>query len=224
MKYVITDLDGCLSDDRWRHHLLPNVIEGDARQDAWDAYHEQCGKDALVELTANEILQLRIACPEPVMLLFVTARPERFRDITRTWIENRLSSFWLYVYWFSLLMRPNGNMEKAPTLKFNLVSDYFQRAKCTFGDVIAAFDDRQDVLDAYPISPERRRLVTLPSIGSGKFSFSDPLPPCPCCGGKAVEEAGRLNGSPSEIWCTNCGLSTGWSANARGVWSRRPTK
>ena len=122
---VIYDLDSCVSDDRWRLHLLPD----------YDTYHFFCPND----LPANkDIWPKNLDEFTPVI---VTARPEKFRAHTEAWL--RQNGF-LYV---DLYMRDNDDMRSSPELKKSAVAkiqkDYFN---CVIN---MAYDDRQDVLDMY---------------------------------------------------------------------------
>lgn len=122
---VIYDLDSCVSDDRWRLHLLPD----------YDTYHFFCPND----LPANkEIWPKNLDEFTPII---ITARPEKFRAHTEAWL--RQNGF-LYV---ELYMRDNDDMRTSPELKKSAVAkvqkDYL---KCV---IQMAYDDRQDVLDMY---------------------------------------------------------------------------
>lgn len=122
---VIYDLDSCVSDDRWRQHLLPD----------YDTYHFFCPNDLPVN---RDIWPTNLDEFTPVI---VTARPEKFRAHTEAWL--RQNGF-VYV---QLYMRGNDDMRTSPELKRDAVErikhDYFNP------EIKMAYDDRQDVLDMY---------------------------------------------------------------------------
>lgn len=122
---VIYDLDSCVSDDRWRLHLLPD----------YDTYHFFCPND----LPANKDIWPKNL--DEFAPIIITARPMKFRAHTEAWL--RQNGF-LYV---DLYMRGDNDMRTSPELKRDAVSqikvDYFNP------EIKIAYDDRQDVLDMY---------------------------------------------------------------------------
>ena len=122
---VIYDLDSCVSDDRWRLHLLPD----------YDTYHFFCAMD----MPANKDIWPNNT--EDFTPLIVTARPEKFRAHTEKWLKEHGFQY------VELYMRDNNDMRTSPELKKSAVAkiqkDYFN---CVIN---MAYDDRQDVLDMY---------------------------------------------------------------------------
>jgi len=130
MKYVIFDLDGCLSDDRWRRKLI------DRERLFFTAYHDACTKDEPINKR-----YVHEAVLKGYQLVIVTGRPISYLRQTEEWLKKHFRSF---PFGFKILMRPEGNHDPAPALKTFLIS---QNLKWT--DIVMAYDDRQDVLDAY---------------------------------------------------------------------------
>jgi hypothetical protein len=123
---VIYDLDSCVSDDRWRLHLLPD----------YDTYHFFCVNDVPVN---KEIWPKDLEEFTPIIM---TARPEKFRTHTETWLKQ---NGFLYV---ELYMRENDDMRTSPEIKREMVikklnKDYMKPK------IELAYDDRDDVLEAY---------------------------------------------------------------------------
>ena len=135
MKIAIFDLDGCVSDDRRRKSLLP--ANGRCDKD-YAAYHLDCGNDPIInkELVESHIKQGH-------HIVFITARPAAYISATANWLERH---FPMDVN-FTLLMRPNGDITPCPVLKPRL----FEQSEfdLKWEQVVAAYDDRQDILDAY---------------------------------------------------------------------------
>ena len=132
---AIFDLDGCISDDRWRRHLLPKH-EG-AHNGDFDKYHDNLGRDRAANLDA--VLAASNAGHEVV---FITARPLKFKNATKVWLDG-----FLHKIDYTLLMRPDDNVMSSPELKVWLFDKYFNEG--SWDRVAIAYDDRQDVLDAY---------------------------------------------------------------------------
>lgn len=165
---VICDLDGCLSDDRWRRCLLP--MPGAS----YDNYHVHGCSDCAVDNVLIDVLHdLRESndadCPQKRHLLIVTSRPEKFKAQTDLWLQQVLPGID-----YTLLMRPEMCGMHSPELKMHLIGKWLEvhvtpnldefEAADPWLCIAAAYDDRQDVLDAYPIGASKKRLCTLPQI------------------------------------------------------------
>lgn len=128
---IVFDLDGCLSDDRFRRHHLTG-------QD-FEAYHRLLEND----LPMNEHV-VDFACQQDVPIIIITARPEAYRAATNRWLRR----------WFpdlvavDLYMRPLGENAPSPVLKARLLSAAMGPSSYN-RKVWMAFDDREDVLRAY---------------------------------------------------------------------------
>lgn len=170
--YVICDLDGCLSDDRWRRHLLPSDVMN-ARPHAYDDYHRGIVFDEIVEQTRAMVQYY--ACDEngeqKSMVLLVTARPDvdGIRDATIEWLNEKFgSTSRLKIFDYCLLMRPEGCLLQSPELKMSLLNDYFngvhENAAIGWGKVVAALDDRENVLKVYPMPDKLKRRIELGAL------------------------------------------------------------
>lgn len=134
MMLAIFDIDGCISDDSWRQYLIP---EGASEENDWDEYHEHSLNDRSIN---REVLLQHIR--DEFQILFITARPERYRKLTMIWLEKH---FQIMPREGWLLMRPEGNKQTSPELKVGL----FERSPFQWSEVTHAYDDRGDVLQAY---------------------------------------------------------------------------
>lgn len=149
MKIAIFDLDGCLADDRRRRPLLP--AHGVSDPD-YDAYHADCGDDPVIN--ADVVRGHQKAGHH---LLFITARPEKYSNDTLAWLHAKFYP----LDQFSLLMRPNDDHTPSPTLKVSL---FEEDDEFHWGDVVAAYDDRSDILDAYAAKGVTNcRVLTFPA-------------------------------------------------------------
>lgn len=126
MNIAIVDLDGCISDDRWRRGLI--------RPPDYDAYHQLSGFDA----ACNRDIFL---CKDYEIAIF-TARPFFYRTLTREWLKRQGVPFrWLY-------MRHDGVLDHSAILKDAFLRHFLRNHK-KGGQIVAAFDDRADVLKMY---------------------------------------------------------------------------
>jgi hypothetical protein len=125
MRYAIFDLDGCLSDDRWRRHLIPH----------WSKYHEGITQDKPINIDVlNGTIQ------NGLTPLIITARPIKYRVQTIKWLEQNMPSSFLDTRW-RLLMRPKGNDQTSKALKEGLVENW--------EEISVAFDDREEIVEMY---------------------------------------------------------------------------
>jgi hypothetical protein len=142
--YAIFDIDGCVSDDRHRRHLLP--VNGTC-QDDFEPYHEQCSEDPVMNagyVQEHERLGHKI--------VFLTSRPVKYRAATKEWLAKHFGKEWL------LGMRPIANQLASPQVKEFLI----ESTEIEAGQVDMAYDDRQDVLDMYSDHGIPTTLLTYP--------------------------------------------------------------
>lgn len=150
MKISIFDLDGCISDDRHRRHLLPK--NAGAVGEDYRPYTELCGQDA----PKNQATWVSARLDSE--LVVITARCESERHRTRRWLDEHFGGP------FTLFMRPMGDDAPSPELKQRLLVQL-----CAYDDrsrVVRAYDDRVDVLKAYRavgVAPEALFLMDLDS-------------------------------------------------------------
>lgn len=130
IKYIIIDLDNCISDDSKRRKYLDDPRFTKDQQ--LTAYHIRCDKDKFV---------WGIEEPFPENNIIITGRPEFYLEYTKIWLnKNGINPSGIY-------MRPYKNHMPSTILKrmFLLMILNFIDVK----DIIMAYDDRQDILDIY---------------------------------------------------------------------------
>lgn len=149
-KVVIFDIDGCIADDAWRHafiaHNAPNV---DLK---YAVYHEKSIHDHVLEHGANRLNSYLLGERSkglllvPPTIVFSTARPEFYRDLTTAWLLEKFPR--LTGRSWRMYMRKDLDDRPAPEIKGEhiraLVFDGFK-----IDDIEAAHDDRIDVCNMY---------------------------------------------------------------------------
>ena len=98
---IALDLDGTISDDRWRLPLIDYSMS-----DPWGAYHTVCDEDVLIHA---DILDTTLP------LVVITSRPEYVRTKTERWLARH------GIAPFLLSMRPHGCDWSASVLKPRLL-------------------------------------------------------------------------------------------------------
>lgn len=134
MKYVIFDLDGCISDDSHRRYF--------SKRKDWDAYHELLFRD---ELRHKRLIS--DYAKRGIQIVFITARPEKYRKETVAWLEKNEILRICNKLVPHLYMRPNDDLKRSsPDLKKRLTAFFISR---NAGEIVAAYDDRADVVNMY---------------------------------------------------------------------------
>lgn len=156
----VLDLDGTISDDRWRQGYLPEQPVADPL--AYDDYHCGCDLDGPFNVALIE----RVPCG--THLIYLTSRPEKWRAATEAWLAKNTRRPYTALY-----MRPDGNMQPSPKFKADWLAlyitphyrvqrlvddrlDVLEEAARRFGDLIGAYHHVQ------PIKSTHRHLAPLP--------------------------------------------------------------
>ena len=146
---AIFDLDGCLSDDRWRRCLIAHS-RGDR---AWDAYHAGIYND---DPNPEALELLREAIDGRMAIAIVTARPQTYDETTAEWLRQHAG---LPPSDYVLWSRREGDTRTSPDFKRDAMTSLISSPTQQVG---LAVDDRADVLEAYKaagVHPDRLRRV-----------------------------------------------------------------
>jgi uncharacterized HAD superfamily protein len=122
---IALDLDGTISDDRWRKWLL----EGEDK-DGWYKYFIHCDQDTL----ANQWILDSIKYDHNVII--VTSRPEYVREKTVSWLAKN------GIRYNELLMRPSEVHIPAHEMKKIMIEE-------SGHEFVRAYDDNLEVLSMY---------------------------------------------------------------------------
>jgi hypothetical protein len=143
-KYVIFDLDNCLSDDSARIPLIDWSKTGEER---YAAYHMQAAKDP-VNKAALDVLLAEMR--HGFIPIFITARPTIMRGATIFWIEEELG---LRIGTKSgapmLFMRQTADERKSVLVKRDVLEVLSTKHGIIPRYIERAYDDRQDILNMY---------------------------------------------------------------------------
>lgn len=132
---AIFDLDGCISNDLWRRARLPKPCP----KPDYDWYNDVGDLDLPVN---QDVVVDELEAGREIRI--VTARPRKYEDRTRDWLRRNFA-----LGDAPLWMRPEGDLRPSPELKFTAV----QHMIAAGVNVAVAYDDRQDVIDAYKRLP-----------------------------------------------------------------------
>ena len=129
MKYIILDLDGCISDDRRRLHLIDHNEPDMTKR--YEKYHSVCDSDPPINRHLFDSLD------DSTTAVIFTARPQKYADQTIDWLEKTGIKFEI------LCMRKDGDHRPSTIIKNEFLS-FIQR-----NNIIRAFDDKEDVVAMY---------------------------------------------------------------------------
>lgn len=140
-KTVIVDLDKTLCNIDHREHL--------AKEKRWEEFHAACTKDGSNDWCHLLVQSLSRAC----RIVFITGRPEKFREDTKNWLRDR----WFEDY--TLYMKPDGDFRKDFDFKAEVYDTHLKD-----DNVLFAIDDRRATAQMW-----RSRGVTCLHCDEGDF-------------------------------------------------------
>jgi hypothetical protein len=133
MKYVILDLDNCISDDGWRVGYIDKNRPAHHR---YRKYHLLAGFD--------EPHNKHLFKPEEGhQNIILTARPNEYRDIAVEWLMRH------GVQYRFLLMRPENDFRPAAEAKLNMLLNLNSLYGMPTSDIVAAYDDNMSIIEMY---------------------------------------------------------------------------
>lgn len=128
--FLICDLDGTACDEEHRVH------HGRDHQD-WDAYFSKLDIDE-----PYEDVRWLLEKSQGKHVLFVTCRPEKYRDATVKWLRK------YGILFTDLLMRPDGDETPSQRLKLIQLEKYFGSREEVLKNVFLVLEDRCKVVSA----------------------------------------------------------------------------
>lgn len=124
---VLVDIDHVISAAWPRDPMIGNV--------SWDEYHAASSAD----LPVRDIVQLLQRLKEHYKIVAITARPEKWRQLSMAWMVKHK------VPVDELLMRPDNAFRPAPQIKLELVNERFPDKD----EIAFLLDNREDVVAAF---------------------------------------------------------------------------
>lgn len=133
---VVFDLDGTLSDDSWRSHLVEATIdaEGNPLRRDWDKYHSESKHDMPIDAM---VATYKAYMEHGFGIIILTGRPNKFRQQTIEWLREHR------IYYHMLLMRPDNDYTPSGKLKVRMLRDFGLTPK----RVMLVFDNDERVVN-----------------------------------------------------------------------------
>jgi hypothetical protein len=120
---AVIDIDGTVADARHRLHLIADPTAG---RNEWIAFFDAAAADPPIVEGVAAARKLEEDCE----IVWLTARPERVRTLTRTWLDEHGLAFG------TLLMKPRAVRSSARHYKLSVI-----RRLSLGRDVVAVLDD-----------------------------------------------------------------------------------
>ena len=136
-KSVFCDIDGTISDDKWRR---PIIYHGNTKYKRdFDAYNSACVDDKPNYVVLNVVKFLH----QFYNIVLITARPIAYQKITKQWLGYHCLKF------DALYMRPENNLDKDSVVKYKLMHTWFETNNLSSTDVAAVFEDKPSCIEIF---------------------------------------------------------------------------
>jgi predicted kinase len=115
---VLCDIDGTISDATHRMHFIQKGEKDpvDWKKD-WKGFFTQMENDTVRDSVQKILIQFY---NEGRTIIFMTGRPDQYRDITLNWLSSHFLTFG-----YTLIMRPRGDRRPDTEVKKELFEKYF---------------------------------------------------------------------------------------------------
>lgn len=154
MNVIICDIDNCIAHDEWRIPFI-NWAEADLDK-RFHAYHTLSVQDEACTLWLSEAVQNL----EANHIHFFTARGTRYAAQTHHWLRE-VAGFKPFEY--SLHMRNNADHRSSVLLKEEMLLNLNHHDGVRRADIVAAYDDRADIVEMYRANDIRSEVRALHS-------------------------------------------------------------
>ena len=131
MRLVLCDLDGTISDDRWRKEFI---------QDKYFAKYHQCLGDDIPYKNVVDTICFRHSIGH--LIYFTTARPSDYRKSTKMWLDRHLPNMP-----FNLQMRKGEDTRPSPLVKRDMVSNIISSNLGQIESITIIDDERENLIE-----------------------------------------------------------------------------
>lgn len=149
-KIVVCDIDGTIA------NLDHRLQYGKGETKDWDKFFSLIMSDTLIWET---VVKVREKLSETgARLIFVSARPDKYRTFTMDWLFAKLLGSGLETKFEMLLMRPSNDKRQDTEVKSDIYEKYLKNL-----DIVAVFDDRPSVIRMW-----REKGLDVIDVGKGQ--------------------------------------------------------
>jgi uncharacterized HAD superfamily protein len=157
MKWIISDIDGTLTDQSHRLHLLgPETGECHNRKDAqWEEFNQAAKLDPAKQ-NIIDLLWMVHQCQCKIAL--ITGRFSKYRELTISWLFRKDVPYDL------LLMRNEGDMRSDVDVKVDLLFKFKRSNHIVNSDILFVLEDRDKLVGMW-----RRLNLTCLQVEKGRY-------------------------------------------------------
>ncbi len=127
MPIVICDIDGTIADLKHRLHFIKD------KPVDWDRFYSTADEDTVIQST---VMLVKGLMQKGCQVVFMTARPEKYRAITEQWLHKNID-----IPYLALLMRKNDDMRSDTIVKKELYAQHLEDKIVRY-----AIDDRPRII------------------------------------------------------------------------------
>jgi len=131
-KVIVCDIDGTIAD------ITHRLQYGKGETKDWDKFFSLMGQDTL---RTDIVDKVKSILNNETRLIFVTARPDNYRDETMKWLSANLINTGIWENFEILLMRPSNDKRPDTEVKLDIYKKYLKDL-----DIQVVFDDRPSVI------------------------------------------------------------------------------
>lgn len=131
-KFILCDIDGTIADIKHRLHFVNNEDGTPKKKKDWKGFFGTMDRD---EIRQEVVDYLNERSDPDINLVFVTARPDDYRDVTEEWMEEQ------GLGGYPVIMRRSGDKRPDTEVKQEMYDKYFKHY-----DVVEVIDDRPSVI------------------------------------------------------------------------------
>lgn len=151
---VLCDIDGTISDPTARLHYVKEPEDEEEKKTwtkDWKSFFMEMENDPVRELTQNLLMRFHT---EGKKIIFMSARPEMYKEITLRWLSKNFLTFA-----YTLIMRPTGDKRPDTEVKKEMFNTYFKDKSV----IHAVIDDRPSIIRVW-----QEMGLNVLDVGNGK--------------------------------------------------------
>ena len=122
---ILCDIDGTVANNDHRQHFL------EGKKD-WDGFFDKLDEDEPIRPIINKVIENNKSGKK---IIFLTGRPERYRDKTETWLKK------YFPFNIKMLMRNNNDQRNKLIIKKEIIDANFK-----VDDIALVIDNDEDLI------------------------------------------------------------------------------
>ena len=125
---ILCDIDGTVANNDHRQHFLEDKKD-------WDGFFEALDKDEPIYPIINKVIAENKSGRE---VIFLTGRPERYRETTKTWLEK------YFDFKLNILMRKDNDQRNKLIIKREIFDSNF-----SYNEISCIYDNDQSLIEMW---------------------------------------------------------------------------